>query len=371
MSRISAQIPLFDDSQSQNQLAIVATVDSVQSDDPAYAAFQRLVRQIHKLDAEILAWNDYRPHYSQKIAKQLMPQFATLQTLNLALLRQMDAHFLQQGAIRGKTRRKVLTNAILELARSLLDQDPEDIVVQEVTELYNRYSDISLAEQDQMDRLMVLDLVEAEFGIQLDPDELEGDLSSVLAQMAERFRQEQAQNPPSGQARRPSARTAAAQQARQAEATAAQLSVRDLYRRLASHLHPDRQSDHQDETTRTVLMQRVNQAYDSNNLFELLSIQLEIPQTRATGIAGIETERIAHYNHALRQQVTALKAQLEGLRGQYRHLFQHSRKIRPADVDQAIRQKRIHLNSVIADLQNEVRRIRDPKELIVMLDLWR
>lgn len=44
------------------------------------------------------------------------------------------------------------------------------------------------------------------------------------------------------------------------------LSIRELYRKLASALHLDRESDLQERKWKTALMQRANHAYSKNNL---------------------------------------------------------------------------------------------------------
>ncbi len=50
------------------------------------------------------------------------------------------------------------------------------------------------------------------------------------------------------------------EQRREAEAQQATQSVREVYRKLASALHPDRETDERQREAKTALMQRVNQA---------------------------------------------------------------------------------------------------------------
>ena len=50
-------------------------------------------------------------------------------------------------------------------------------------------------------------------------------------------------------------------------------------------------------------MQRVNQAYEADNLLGLLNIQLEIERVDMEQLSSFTPERMQHYNHVLRQQL--------------------------------------------------------------------
>ncbi|WP_262471530.1 J domain-containing protein, partial [Clostridioides difficile] len=73
------------------------------------------------------------------------------------------------------------------------------------------------------------------------------------------------------------------------------LSIREVYRKLASALHPDRETDPQERDRKTRLMQRVNEAYDKNNLLQLLELQLELDHIDQRSINHISEARLTHY----------------------------------------------------------------------------
>ena len=79
-------------------------------------------------------------------------------------------------------------------------------------------------------------------------------------------------------------------------------TVRELFRRLASALHPDREPDVAERARKTGLMQRVNQAYARNDVMELLAIQIEIEQIDATHLAKASEERLGHFCTVLAEQ---------------------------------------------------------------------
>lgn len=107
-------------------------------------------------------------------------------------------------------------------------------------------------------------------------------------------------------------------QERQAQAAAQQASqsVRAVYRKLASALHPDREPDPAERARKTVLMQRANQAYADQQLLELLQLQLEIEHIDAAHLARASEERLQHYRHILSTQLQELQAEVQSLRAQ-------------------------------------------------------
>ena len=93
--------------------------------------------------------------------------------------------------------------------------------------------------------------------------------------------------------------------------------MREIYRKLASSLHPDRETDPAERERKTALMQRVNQAYANNKLLELLQLQLEIEQIDPEHIAGLSEERLKHYNRVLAEQLKELQQEVNEVEGHF------------------------------------------------------
>ncbi len=110
---------------------------------------------------------------------------------------------------------------------------------------------------------------------------------------------------------RPRRKKSAAQQRREDEAQLATQSVREVFRKLASVLHPDRETDPALRESKTAMMQRANQAYAANDLLTLLELQLEIEQVDAGHVQGASPQRLKHYNKVLAELLTELKAEVE------------------------------------------------------------
>jgi PIN domain nuclease of toxin-antitoxin system len=113
-------------------------------------------------------------------------------------------------------------------------------------------------------------------------------------------------------------RKSAAQQRREADAQLATQSVREIFRKLASALHPDRETDPVQREAKTALMSKVNQAYAANDLLTLLELQLQIEQVDAGHIANASAQRIKHYNKVLAEQLSELKTEIDRVEAGFR-----------------------------------------------------
>jgi curved DNA-binding protein CbpA len=86
-------------------------------------------------------------------------------------------------------------------------------------------------------------------------------------------------------------------------------AVREVYRKLASQLHPDREKDDDERRQKTAMMQRANAAYEKGDLLTLLNLQLECAQLDADALSELPEKRLERYNRALEEQARTLQAQ--------------------------------------------------------------
>ena len=119
--------------------------------------------------------------------------------------------------------------------------------------------------------------------------------------------------------RRAASRRAANVRRRQAEAAKeVSQSVRDVYRKLASVLHPDREPVAQQRERKTLLMQQANQAYADGNLLALLELQVAAEEVEMANLAGLDGRRLRHYIDVLQDQRDQLQAETRRLEATFR-----------------------------------------------------
>jgi len=352
------QFSLFDEPGEQRHLTVTDVVARSRPQDQRQASFQRLVRQIQAQRLRIEQWRDYQGRYDRRVTLEFMPVMAQMRKQRIAMAHLLDRQFQQRGAIRGKVVRQKLRSMILDLTRDLLAEHEDAAVIA----LYDKHSDLTYAEEAELTMALSQDLVEGLFGVDLDDVESSGSMDDMMARAAEKLRQA-AEDEAARQPRQQSARATAADLKRAAAQKEASQSVRDVYRKLASVLHPDRASADLAPEKKTGMMQRVNQAYESGNLLELLNIQLEIEQIDAGHLANLSAERMGHYNRVLREQLAELKAELGALMAPYQALLPEVYALKPSDVDKAIDLDIRNLKRQLAALEADLSAFQDPRQL--------
>jgi hypothetical protein len=82
--------------------------------------------------------------------------------------------------------------------------------------------------------------------------------------------------------------------------------ARTIYTQLAKALHPDTETDEQKREEKTEIMKRVTNAYGSNDLYELLQIQLEVEQLDNDKLANTDDDLMSSYIKVLEKQYNEL-----------------------------------------------------------------
>lgn len=90
-------------------------------------------------------------------------------------------------------------------------------------------------------------------------------------------------------------------------------SLKTVYLKIASIIHPDREPDESKKAEKTELLQRANEAYEQEDLFFLLKLQLEVEQSKNGSNKGLTAEQVKFYQQALEAQSQALKKQIQEL----------------------------------------------------------
>jgi len=150
------------------------------------------------------------------------------------------------------------------------------------------------------------------------------------------------------------------QKAKEAEAREEQQKLlgntKTLYRQLARANHPDLERDPARAQEKTVRMQQITQAYESNDLYALLQLLSE----HAPGSADTESEDLlARYTQALRRQQDELKQRMNEIKYGTTSAFAATGKKQEAE----LRQIKRGLRAEADYLQHVGQLIREPEGL--------
>lgn len=262
---------------------------------PQHPKLNRLIDEIEQQKALLLAWQNAKDEIRAYSQKALMPAYrdlyATLyeqmqtlwNSLNLYRLSKTDSSTVED---------KIQALASLLQGSRMLNQQQVD----EVEKMYAYY--VQANEYDKKKSKKKDEFFEASENIasNVQEESFDEDWNSDQYQQAK----EQAK--------------LKRQQEKQAKASMlVNQSLKTVYLKIASIIHPDREPDEAKKEEKTELLQRANEAYEQEDLFFLLKLQLEVEQSKNGSNKGLTAEQVKFYQQALEVQSQALKQQIQEL----------------------------------------------------------
>ncbi|GAA5187631.1 molecular chaperone DnaJ [Acinetobacter kookii] len=272
--------------------ALKTTPQTVLEVSPQHQKLNRLIDEIEQQKQLLLAWQHAKDDIRAYSQKALMPAYRDLYS---TLYEQMQT--LWNGLSfysLSKSDRTVVEDKIQNLARllqgsHLLSQKQLD----EVEKMHAYYEQVIEHAQKKSKKKAKDSLNEAET---IEADDAFEDWNSDQYQQA----REQAK--------------LKRQQDKQAQAEKlVNQSLKTVYLKIASIIHPDREPDESKKAEKTELLQRVNKAYEQEDLFFLLKLQLDVEQSKTGSNKGLSTEQVKFYQQALEAQSQALQKQIQEL----------------------------------------------------------
>ncbi len=370
----------------------------------AQQQFNQLVQRIAQQRELLAQWQAFIQRYHQRLATEYQPAERELRTGQRALVLLIDELLSQTPApgAKGYSRavRNKLTHLLLNLAQQLLSDGPDAAL----EAAFNKYSDVPLQALRAQEMAAAEAVLAQVFGVDVGPDHGASTAEELMRQAARQMDESQARQAARQQERRaereakreakeraqaaakaqatdgsgaaqadgPAGPAGAASQAGAKAATPAQeasQSIRAVYRKLASALHPDREPDAAQRERKTALMQRVNQAYDAGDLLTLLNLQLEIEQIDPDHLARVSPEQLAHYNRVLREQLQELEQELAGCAEPFAQMVppEHQQRgrqpITPQKVEEVLLADIANLRQMAREVQQDLVDFKDPTKL--------
>lgn len=297
----------------------VANADTERPLTKGQKAFNALTEKISKRRASLAEWEVFGDDFERRYADEFVPLFARYNEVRIALVQRLDRVCGMKGLT--KSQRQTLADMIVLIAGAVL----ESVDDASVEEIYRRYRPAE-AESETMEVLR--DVLEEQFGVNIAEDvdlTLRDDvLRHVQEQLdqqeeAERKRREAQEAHQAKRKKTPKQR--AAEERARAEEEEVHMSLRVVYRKLASALHPDRESDPVERERKAALMQRVNIAYGKRSLLDLLEIQQELEHIDQSALNNVSEDRLKRWNIILKDQLHELEEELDDIQIGYAMRF--------------------------------------------------
>ncbi|MFA6014815.1 MAG: J domain-containing protein [Gallionellaceae bacterium] len=334
----------------------------------AQKSFNKLIEKIEAKRALLSAWENAIPSFQQKFTQELRPLAESSIHAQIQLLLALDFMSDQKGLT--KKELNTLTILICDLADELSTLSDNETI----KNIYHKHSGIT-EEEEQANLQDIKAMLEDILGF--DPGDIDLDSTGALAKHLEaQFQSQQAQHIDHQKAqsekkskRKQTAKQLAKEEAQKIEEQQISQSIREVYRKLASALHPDRETDPQERERKTSLLQRVNQAYEKRNLLQLLELQLETEHIDQASIRNISEERLMRYNKILTDQLHELDDEIYYVESEFRMRFNMPpfAKLSPATLPYHLEAEMLSIKRSIREVEQNIFMLQDIKSTKIWL----
>jgi len=317
---------------------------------PEHKRFETLLGKIDKARARLAAWQTGLTAYGQAHQSQVLPLQRALAQERLKWALQLEQ--LQLAHKWSKADRATLSELICEVCGDLLSADEASDPA--IKALYNRHAETDFDSELQQ-RDAVLQAMQQAFA------DAGADDAAAAGDQAAPPEAEDAAHHTRKPSRKAARQTAAQKRAEEDERRISQ-TVREVFRKLASALHPDRLPPDTPEAERRLVnerMQRANAAYEAGDLLTLLELQLQIEQVDLAQAQGMAADQVRHFNQVLAGQLRELEAAID----ERQHTFGVSygwwfgKRLDPAMLGLVLKQR-------LQDLQADQQLVRDQQRLV-------
>ena len=278
---------------------------------PTQRAFKQLVANIDVIEQRLKELTGLVEVFRPLFDKTLQPLQDQQDKLNRQMVLFLDGQLQRKGWTlnQRKTMREIACQIAELLFGSAFDEEMEAI--------FDRHSDIADVELTAAESAALDADIEEMFGVDLgaerrdarSPEEM---LNDAMRMLEESDTQEALQAEARAAAKRGGKKSARQQKAEQQALDAGKL-LKEIYRKLTSVLHPDREPDETERLRKTALMSEANKAYENKNLMKLLQLQLQASKFDSLTAATLADEKLQLINQTLKAQYADLRLECQHL----------------------------------------------------------
>ena len=251
----------------------------------------RLIDKIEQQKVRLSTWQNAQAEIQQHIRQKLMPVYSDLHEVLFQQLDQLwnmlHSHAFSKADMQQLDEKNAQLAQMLKRSKMLSSQQLE--LVKQIDTFYQQHAGESVKKNKKIQP------IKSEYE--------ESAEQSVEDENFEKYAAEQQQ------AREQAKQQRQQQKREQAEQMAAQ-SLKTVYLKIAAMIHPDREQDETKKLEKTELFQQASQAYEKQDLFYLLKLQLQLEQNKGVGAKELSAEQLRFYKLALDAQSQQLESQI-------------------------------------------------------------
>jgi hypothetical protein len=185
--------------------------------------------------------------------------------------------------------------------------------------LYEKYAEESFdemdAEAENATAEMMKNMMSSMFGVNFEEDADVSDPQKMQEYMERKMEGKQAESQAKKANKKKSNKQIEKEEKIKEEAKNISKAARSIYTDLVKAFHPDRERDETERVRKTEIMKKVTQAYEDDDLFELLRLKIELQGADIESLTMAD-EQLKYYNKILKEQVRELEESLWQLRMQ-------------------------------------------------------
>ena len=185
--------------------------------------------------------------------------------------------------------------------------------------LYEKYAKESFdemdAEAENATAEMMKNMMSSMFGVDFEEDADVSDPQKMQEYMERKMEEKQAEAEAKKSKKKKTDKQIEKEEKMKEEASNISKAARSIYTDLVKAFHPDRERDETERDRKTEIMKKVTQAYEDDDLFELLRLKIELQGADIESLTMAD-EQLKYYNKILKEQVRELEESLWQLRMQ-------------------------------------------------------
>ncbi|KKW77980.1 molecular chaperone DnaJ [Acinetobacter sp. AG1] len=253
----------------------------------------RLIDKIEQQKISLSMWKNAQAEIQQHTRQKLLPVYSELYEILFQQLERLwnmlHSHEFSKANLQQLDEK--IAQLVHMLKRSKMLDEEQLKLVKQIDIFYHQHAQQSAKKTKKVQQLKV-DLPESD---------------EQTASFEDDFEQYAAEQQ---QAREQAKQLRQQQKREQAEQMAAQ-SLKTVYLKIAAMIHPDRERDETKKEEKTELFQQASQAYEQQDLFYLLKLQLQLEQNNGVGAKELSAEQVKFYKLALDAQSQQLESQID------------------------------------------------------------
>ena len=267
---------------------------------PQQKKLNRLIEKIEQQKIDLAAWEKAQNDIQQYARQTLVPVYNELHTVLFQQFEQLWKHL--HGGEFSKAEVMLLDEKIQHLAAYLKDSKglsaQQANTVEEIDTFYRQY-----AEHTSAKKIKKKPLAETDSGFESDESDADETAFDTFDEWDSTKHEQQ----------REQAKLKKQQEKREQAQKMAEQSLKTVYLKIAAVIHPDREQDESKKLEKTEMLQHANAAYEKQDLFYLLKLQIQIELNRGATQKGLNTDQIKFYKLALDAQSQQLDSQIDDI----------------------------------------------------------